>query len=469
MFQTFDTTATPQHGAARLRDLRAQLVQAGLDGFIVPRSDVHQGEYVAARDARLEWLTGFTGSAGFCVALRGAAGVFIDGRYRTQVKTQVDLAHFTPVAWPEMAAGPWILQHLQTGKVGFDPWLHTKAEIEKIAAALAGSGVTLCPCENLIDAIWHDQPDAPMGRAFSHDLALAGQSGADKRAHLANVLRATGQKSALITLPDSLCWLLNLRGADVPRNPVLHGFGILHDTGRVDLFADARKFDTAARAHLGDDVSLHPPTSFADAVAHLDGPVRLDPASAPLALAHILQNAGKDIAWADDPARLPKACKNSAELAGMRAAHLRDGAAVVEFLAWLDRASTAPDLTEIDVVRALESFRQATGALHDISFDTICGAGANGAIIHYRVTDDTNRPLGRDTLLLVDSGAQYRDGTTDITRTIAIGAPAGYARACYTRVLQGVIAISRALAQRSGRAGLGRAGPRGPVAGGAGL
>jgi Xaa-Pro aminopeptidase len=444
MFQTFESTATPQFGAARLAALRAQIAGAGLAGFIVPRADAHQGEYVAARDARLEWLTGFTGSAGFCVVLPDVAGVFIDGRYRTQVMGQVDLVHFTPVPWPEQKAGPWIAQHLTAGQIGYDAWLHTRDEIAKIEAALAGNGVALTPCANLIDAIWHDQPPPPMGRAFVHDVALAGESHADKCARLAEALRQAGHKAAAITLPDSICWLLNIRGADVPRNPVLQGFAILHDTGKVDLFADSAKFDAATRAHMGADVALHPPAAFAPAIAALKGPVRLDPATAPLALAHIVQGAGGEVAWADDPARYPKARKNAAEIEGMRAAHIRDGAAMVEFLAWLDTATLDPALTEIDVVMALEGFRRATSVLHDISFDTICGAGPNGAIMHYRVTEESNRKIGTNGLLLVDSGAQYKDGTTDITRTVAVGNAGDYARECYTRVLQGVIAISRA-------------------------
>ncbi len=444
MFQTFETTASPQHGPARLAALRGGISAAGLAGYIVPRADAHQGEYVAARDARLEWLTGFTGSAGFCVVLQAVAGVFIDGRYRTQVKGQVDLAHFTPVPWPEQQAGPWILQHLAAGDIGYDPWLHTRDEIAKIEAALAGSGVMLRPAANLIDQIWHDQPPAPMGRAFAHDLALAGEDHRDKCARLAAELRQAGHRAAAITLPDSLCWLLNIRGADVPRNPVLQGFAILHDTGKVDLFAHSAKFDAATLAHMGADVTLHPPAAFAPAIASLAGPVRLDPATAPLALAHALQQAGTEVAWADDPARYPKARKNPAEIEGMRAAHIRDGAAMVEFLTWLDGATSDPALSEIDVVRALEGYRRATNVLHDISFDTICGAGPNGAIMHYRVTEDSNRKIGANGLLLVDSGAQYKDGTTDITRTVAVGEAGDYARACYTRVLQGVIAISRA-------------------------
>ncbi|WP_333867538.1 aminopeptidase P family protein [Cypionkella sp.] len=444
MFQTFDVQANPATGAQRLADLRAHLAQQGLAGFIVPRADLHQGEYVAARDERLQWLTGFTGSAGFCVVLPEAAGVFIDGRYRTQVKGQVDLAQFTPVPWPEVMPGPWIRQHFGAGVLGFDPWLHSAEEIAKLQEALAGSEISLRACANAVDAIWPDQPAAPLGRAFAHPDALAGASSGEKRARLAAALRASGQRAAVITLPDSLCWLLNIRGADVPRNPVLHGLAILHDDGGLALFADAAKFDESTLAHLGAEVALHPLPSFTAALQALQDPVRVDRGTAPLAVSTLLAEAGLAVAWGDDPCRLPKACKTEAEVQGMREAHLRDGAAMVEFLCWLDARAPQPGLTEIEAVRALEGYRRATNALHDISFDTICGAGPNGAIMHYRVTEQSNRIVGQDTLLLVDSGAQYLDGTTDITRTMAIGDPGDYARACYTRVLQGVIAISRA-------------------------
>ncbi len=443
MFQTFTSHADPAQGPARLAALRAYLAQQGLAGFIVPRADLHQGEYVAARDERLQWLTGFTGSAGFAVVLPDVAGVFIDGRYRTQVKGQVDLAHFTPVPWPETKPGPWIADHLADGRIGFDPWLHGADEIARIEEALVGRGVTLEPVANAVDAIWPDQPAPPMGTAFAHPLALAGVSSDDKRADLAAQLRKAGQCAAVITLPDSLCWLLNIRGADVPRNPVLHGLAILHDDARVTLFAEPAKFDDATRMHLGDHVTLRPPAGFVPALHTLTGPVRVDRATAPLAVSRELTGAGVAVVWGDDPCRLPKARKNAAEIAGTRAAHLRDGAAMVEFLCWLDGQAPKGGLTEIDVVRALEGYRRATNALHDISFDTICGAGPNGAIMHYRVTEASNRPVRKDELLLVDSGAQYVDGTTDITRTIAVGDPGDEARACYTRVLQGLIAISR--------------------------
>jgi Xaa-Pro aminopeptidase len=443
MFQTFDSTANPAQGPARLADLRQVLVAEGLAGFIVPRADVHQGEYVAARDERLQWLTGFTGSAGFAIILTKAAGVFIDGRYRTQVKGQVDLAHFTPVPWPETKPADWLRAQAFDGVVGFDPWLHSADEIEKLQAGLEGSGVSLRAVGNLVDRIWADQPEAPMGRAFVHPDALAGETSAAKRARLAETLRHAGQTAAVITLPDSLCWLLNIRGADVPRNPIVHGHAILHDDARVSLFAESAKFDAATRAHLGPHVTLRPVQAFVPALRTLQGPVRVDKFTAPLAVSVELEEAGTAVAWADDPCRLPKACKNAGEISGMREAHLRDGAAMVEFLCWLDAQLPKGGLTEIDVVKGLEGFRRATNALHDISFDTICGSGPNGAIMHYRVTEQSNRAVDANGLLLVDSGAQYLDGTTDITRTVAVGDPGDYARACYTRVLQGTIAISR--------------------------
>ena len=442
MFQTFETTADPSAGPGRLARLRDHLRGEGLAGFLVPRADVHQGEYVAARDERLQWLTGFTGSAGFAIVLPDVAGVFIDGRYRVQVKHQVDLAAFTPVPWPEVKPGPWIAEHLAEGVVGFDPWLHSADEVARLEEALRGTGVTLRPVANAVDAIWPDQPAPPMGAAFPHPVTLAGETSEAKRARLAEGLRKAGQDAAVITLPDSLCWLLNLRGADVPRNPILHGFAILRADGTVDVFAAPAKMETV-RAQLDPGIRLHPVEAFEPALAALSGTVRVDRGTAPLAVSRRIEGAGGTVAWGDDPCRLPKAAKNAAEVAGMRAAHLRDGAAVVEFLAWLDDAAPKGGLTEIDVVTALEGHRRATNVLHDISFDTICGAGPNGAIMHYRVTRDTNRAVLPDELLLVDSGAQYADGTTDITRTVAIGDPGAEARACYTRVLQGLIAISR--------------------------
>jgi Xaa-Pro aminopeptidase len=444
MLQSFTEHANPAQGPARLAALRAALAAQGLAGFIIPRADAHQGEYVAARDARLEWLTGFTGSAGFCIVLPDIAGVFIDGRYRTQVKTQVDLAYFTPVPWPDTKAGPWIAAHLPKGQIGFDPWLHTKDEMAAIEKVLEENGVTLAPTTNFIDMIWPDQPEPPTGHAFIHPDALAGKTSAEKRTDLAADLTAAGQSAAVITLPDSLCLLLNIRGADVARNPVLHGFAVLHSDARVTLYADAEKFDAATKAHLGPLVTLRPSNAFVPDLRSLQGPVRVDRSTAPLAVMLELTKAGIETIPGDDPCRLPKALKNNAEIAGARMAHLRDGAAMVEFLTWLDATAPQGGLTEIDVVTQLESFRRATNQLHDISFETICGAGPHGAIMHYRVTDASNRAITPGELLLVDSGAQYIDGTTDITRTMAVGPVPDGAAVAYTLVLQGMIAISRA-------------------------
>jgi Xaa-Pro aminopeptidase len=446
MLQSFAATTRPDQGPPRLAALRAVLAERGLAGFLVPRADAHQGEYVAACDERLAWLTGFTGSAGFCIVLPDIAGLFVDGRYRLQVRTQVAPA-FTPVDWPETRPGPWLRAHLAAGTVGFDPWLHTVEEIERLREGLAGHPVTLAPAANPIDALWPDRPPPPAGAARPHPLELAGVPAGQKRASLAEALRAAGQRAAVITLPDSLSWLLNIRGADVPRTPVVQGFAILHDDARVAVFAEPAKFGPETRAHLGAGVTVAPPDALLPALAALCGPVRLDRASAPVALSQALAAAGVAVAWGEDPCRLPKARKTPAEIAGMRAAHRRDGAAVCGFLHWLDGAldgvRRGAVLTEIAVVQALEGFRRATGRLHDLSFETICGAGPNGAIIHYRVTEETNRRIEPGMLLLVDSGGQYPDGTTDITRTLAVGDPGDAARAAATYVLKGLIAMSR--------------------------
>ncbi|MFP1644052.1 aminopeptidase P family protein [Pontitalea aquivivens] len=446
MYQDFAVRSRPSDGPPRLAALRAVLAGQGLAGFIVPRADAHQGEYVAPHDARLAWLTGFTGSAGFCIALMDRAGVFVDGRYRVQVRAEVDCATFTPVNWPEVKPGPWLAAALPAGgRVGFDPWLHTRKEIDDLQAAVTGSGVDLVPVpRNPVDAIWPDQPAPPAAPARIHPPEFAGEDSATRRARLADGLRQRGARAAVITLTDSLCWLLNIRGADIPRNPVVQGFAILHDTGHLTLFAEAAKFSPPVLEHLGADVTLRPTAAFAPALRSLPGPVQVDPASAPLQVGRELGEQGIEILWADDPCILPKAIKTPAEIAGMDAAHHRDAVAMVEFLAWLDAEAPKGGLDEIAVVTALEGFRRASNTLTEISFDTICGAGPNGAIVHYRVTEATNRPLRPGEILLVDSGGQYVDGTTDITRTIAVGPVPEAARAPFTRVLQGMIAISRA-------------------------
>ncbi|MFW2588274.1 aminopeptidase P family protein [Sagittula sp. SSi028] len=432
MFQSFTETASPDQGPARLSALQALLKDRGFDGFLIPRADAHQGEYVAAHDDRLAWLTGFTGSAGWAIALTDRAAVFTDSRYTVQVKAQTADV-FERVAWPDTTLGQWLAKALPRGGLAYDPWLLTVAQKRDLEEALPK--VTLLASDNLIDALWEDQPAPPRAPAFVQPLDLAGEPHTDKIARLAKDIAPNS--AAVITLPDSIAWLLNIRGADIPRNPVAHGFAVLHADARVDLFMDPAKTECLAD-HLGDSVRILPVEAFLPELASLAGPVQIDAATCPVAVADAL---GQPVE-ARDPCVLPKARKNTAELDGTRAAHLRDATAMVRFLAWLDD-QPAGRLTEIDVVKQLESERRATNALRDISFDTICGAGEHGAIVHYRVTEGTNRAVQEGELLLVDSGGQYVDGTTDITRTIAIGTPSDEHRDAFTRVLKGMIALSR--------------------------
>ncbi len=437
MYQSFEVTARPEQGPPRLAALRAEMTQVGLDGFLVPRADAHQGEYVAPRDERLSWLTGFTGSAGFCAALVNVAGVFIDGRYRTQVKAQV-ASDFTPVPWPDVSLSAWLHDQLpQGGKVGFDPWLHSAGQISSTRSELEGSGVELVRCDNLVDRVWDDQPAPPMNPVKIHPIEFAGEAAQSKIDRLADTLRQAGHSAAVITLPDSIMWLLNIRGSDIAYNPVAHGFAILHADGRVDLFMAKEKL-TEVRDYLDGLVSLHDPEEFLDALGTLEGRVQVDPGTVPQIVAETL---GEMMADGGDPCALPKARKNAAEIAGTAEAHLRDAVAVVETLCWLD-GQTPGTLNETHVVARLEENRRRDNALQDISFDTIAGTGPNGAIMHYRVTDETDSRLENGHLLVLDSGGQYLDGTTDITRTIAIGEVGDDEKACFTRVLKGMIDLS---------------------------
>lgn len=437
MFQSFTETSSPEQGPPRLAALRDAMQVAGVDGFIVPRADAHQGEYVADRDNRLAWLTGFTGSAGQCVVLQDRAGIFVDGRYRVQVRAQVADV-YTPVDWPETSLGAWIAAHTaKTGVIGYDPWLHTVSQLRELEAQ-AGN-VRFQRVENLVDRVWEDQPAPPSAAAFVQPVALTGEAHTDKISRLSRML---GDAScAVITMPDSLCWLLNIRGADLARTPFVHGFAILHAQGLVSLFVEPEKLADLGD-HLGPQVTTYPVAEFLPVLAAQTGPVRIDPITCPVSVADTLTDAGREIIEAQDPCALPKACKSAAEIAGARSAHLRDGAAMARFLYWLDQQS-AGSVTEIDVVTRLEAERAATHALRDISFDTIAGAGPNGAIVHYRVTKSTNRAVVPG-LLLIDSGGQYVDGTTDVTRTVCIGDGAGeMEKRAFTLVLKGMIAISR--------------------------
>ncbi|AGI66915.1 putative Xaa-Pro aminopeptidase [Octadecabacter antarcticus 307] len=438
MFQTFEVTSSPETGPTRLTALRAEMLVRKIDGFLVPRADRFQGEYVAPCDDRLAWLTGFTGSAGFACVLADVAGVFIDGRYRVQVHSQVADV-FAPVHWPETQLADWLKDQSGISKLAFDPWLHTMAQIEALQIGLSGTGIALVPMDNLVDVIWSDRPTPPLAPFIDYSDDMAGETSRSKITRLAAELRDAGQAAAFITSPDSVAWLLNIRGTDIARNPVPHAMALLKSDADVALFCEQSQ---AADLTLNENVTVVAAGQMVATLVATTGPIRLDPDRAPFAIQEAL--AHDKIIVGQDPCVLPKARKTSAEIKGARDAHLRDGAAMVRFLAWLDGEAPKGGLTEIDVVTALEGFRRDTNALRDISFETICGAGPNGAIVHYRVNEDTNRSVNLGELLLVDSGGQYLDGTTDITRTITIGDVGPTEKACYTRVLQGMIAISRA-------------------------
>ncbi|HUF87238.1 MAG TPA: aminopeptidase P family protein [Thermohalobaculum sp.] len=448
MFQTFEVRSDGAVAPGRLAALRARLAARGVDGFLVPRADAHQNEMVAPHDERLAWLTGFSGSAGLAVVLAGRAALFVDGRYTLQAGRQVDGALFEVVPVHETPAAEWLGEHLARGAtVGYDPWLHGKTEIDRLAAAATRRGARLVPLEpSPIDEIWRDRPAKPMGAVRIHPERLAGEDTAARRRRIGAAIARDGAEAAVLTRLDSIAWLLNIRGSDLPHSPVALGFAVLRGDGAAELYMEPDRFDGEVRAHLGNEVSIVAPERLGEGLAGLAGKaVLLDREACPLWIAGRLERAGAALRWGEDPCLHPKARKNAAELAGTRAAHRRDGAAMVRFLHWLETATAAGErLSEIDVVRRLEAFRAGTGALTDIAFDTICGAGPNGAIVHYRVTRETDRGLGPGELVLVDSGGQYLDGTTDVTRTVPVGAADPAARRPFTLVLKGMIAISRA-------------------------
>jgi Xaa-Pro aminopeptidase len=446
-FQTYDDTSDAATCAPRLSALRLELAKRGLDGFVVPHSDQHMGEYLPAFAERLAWLTSFTGSAGAAVVLKDKAAVFVDGRYTLQVARQTDTSLFEPRDL--VAEGPqgWIPDALPKGaKLGYDPWLHTAHGVMHLRAACEKAGATLVACEtNPIDAVWTDQPAPPTTPAKPHALNLAGVQSEAKRLQLGEGLKKAGAEAAVITLADSVCWLLNIRGADVPHTPFTLAFAILHEDGGADLFLDPAKRNPELMAHLGNSVQVHNPDQFEAALAAMKGKsVLVDPATAAAAIFDRLHKAGATIRQGADPCQLPKACKNPLEIEGTRKAHIRDGAALAKFFSWLSVNAAGGALTEIEAAKTLEGFRRATGVLSDVSFDTISGAGPNGAIVHYRVTQSTNRSIAQGDMFLIDSGAQYPDGTTDVTRTVMVGEPTAEMKDRFTRVLKGHIALATA-------------------------
>jgi Xaa-Pro aminopeptidase len=451
-FQSYDDASNPATCAPRLAALRAELEKSGLDGFVVPHSDQQMGEYLPAYAERLAWLTAFTGSAGTAVVLKDKAAIFVDGRYTLQVRTQTDTALFEPRDLVTEGPQGWLPSNLPPmkekggAKLGYDPWLHTPHSVAHLKAAAEKAGGSLVAVKsNPIDAVWKDQPAPPAAPAKPHALNLSGEQSEAKRLRLAEGLKNAGVEAAVITLADSVCWLLNMRGADVPHTPFALGFAILHDDGGADLFLDQAKRSPELMAHLGNSVQVHAPSQFVVALdAMKDKHVLVDPATAASAIFDRLTRAGAKIRPASDPCQLPKACKNPLEIEGMRKAHIRDGSALARFLAWFESNAAGGELTEIQVAETLEGFRRATGFLSDVSFDTISGAGSNGAIVHYRVTRSTNRAIRPGEMFLLDSGAQYPDGTTDVTRTIMVGEATPEMRDRFTRVLKGHIALATA-------------------------
>lgn len=444
MFQSFDTLADPSLGAPRLARLRAELARDGLDGFLIPRADEFQGEYVPPSAERLHWLTGFSGSAGIAVALADRAAILSDGRYTLQIRAEVDTAVFAPVDGVATPIHDWLAENApEGGKIGFDPWLHTRAQTRRLISALAkrrAEAVTVD--ENLVDRIWSDRPVPPTGRLSVQPLDLAGEPVAAKIARIADGLAAD---ALLLTQPDSIAWIFNVRGRDVAHNPVPLAFALLPKSGRPTLFVDPVKLDETVSTHLAPHVDVAGRDALLaalDALGAAGASVALDPAATPEILVRRLEGAGAAVVEAEDPVILPKACKNDAEIAGARAAHRRDAVAMAKFLAWFDAEGHATD--EITCCERLEAFRAENGDLVDLSFGTISGAGPNGAIVHYHATRATNRPIDRDSLFLLDSGGQYRDGTTDITRTLAVGTPTAEMRRCFTLVLKGHAAVASA-------------------------
>jgi Xaa-Pro aminopeptidase len=450
MFQTYDAPEARPGGSERVDALRREMAKARLDALLVPRADEHQGEYVAPAAERLRWLTGFSGSAGLAAVGKAAAALFVDGRYVVQAPQQVDTRTFQVLQVPQAKVEDWLTEHVKAGGiVGFDPRLHTAAAMEDLARSLQAKGIKLkALARNLVDKVWgRERPQPPSGAVIPHPVRYAGKAAGEKIAELQAALRKEGEDCVVLTMPDSIAWLLNIRGSDVAHNPVPLAFALVPASGRCELFIDPAKIGPDAKAQLAPVARISKPDALERRLAALKASskrIRLDPASASSWFFRKLGGGKARIVRKADPCVLPKARKNAAEIEGARAAHRRDGAAVARFLAWLDREAPQGGLDEITVARRLETIRSETQALKEISFDTISGAGPNGAIVHYRVTTATNRALEPGQLYLVDSGAQYLDGTTDITRTVAIGRPTREMQERFTLVLKGHIAIATA-------------------------
>ena len=449
-FQTFADASQSGASASRLKALRAKLGEEKLDGFLVPRADEHQNEYVAPCAERLAWLTGFSGSAGFAVVLQKKAAIFIDGRYVLQVRGEIDPKLFMPLDIGATQPASWLAEHAPSGaRVGYDPWIHTSAQIDRFTKALEGKHIALIPLEqNPIDALWTDRPVAPQGQVSIYPPRYAG---AGVKAKLASIRKKLNDADALLLSdPHSIAWAFNIRGADVAHTPIVLAFALLPAKGAPRLYVEAAKLSPKTSAALEKFLTVVPPEQLLQDLCDAGAKAQtmlFDASTAPVKLVETLRSAGGKPRLAEDPVALLKAVKNEAELAGVRAAHIRDGAALTRFLAWFDEEAPKGKLTEIAAAQALETFRREGGDLRDVSFPTISAFGAHAAIPHYRVSESSNLKIGRG-VYLVDSGAQYIDGTTDVTRTVVVGRASKQLRDHFTRVLKGHIAIARAVFPR---------------------
>jgi Xaa-Pro aminopeptidase len=448
-FQTFEEPEGGVALTARLAAFREELLRRKLTGFVIPRADQQQNEYVAPSEERLAWLTGFTGSAGMAVVLTKQAAVFVDGRYTLQAAKQVDGKAWSVEPLVDPPPETWLAKHLTAGdRLGFDPWLHTSAAAERLAAACAKAGAELIAVDsNPLDSVWTERPAPPLGPVAIHGVQFSGEAEAEKLGRIRGEIAKLGADALVLSDSHAVAWSFNIRGADVSHTPLPLSYALVPKDGRPTVFIDHRKLSNSARDHLEQNADVREPDALTPQLTELaqhGASIALDSATAADALSLLISGAGGKVLRGNDPVALLKAVKNATEIEGTRTAHRRDAAALARFLAWIDREAPSGALTEIDAVEALETFRRDTGALKDVSFPTIAGTGPNGAIVHYRVTRKSNRRIAPGDLLLIDSGAQYEDGTTDVTRTIAIGEPTPEMRDRFTRVLRGHIAIARA-------------------------
>ncbi|GMO98478.1 aminopeptidase P family protein [Bradyrhizobium sp. TM239] len=449
-FQTFEEPEAGVALTARLAALREELARRKLTGFVIPRADQQQNEYVPPSEERLAWLTGFTGSAGLAVVLTQEAAVFVDGRYTLQAAKQVDAKAWAVESLIDPPPESWVSAHLKAGdRLGFDPWLHTFVAAERLSAACAKAGAELVAVDsNPVDAIWQDRPQPPLAPVAVHSLQNAGVTEAEKLTQIRAEIGKLGADALVLSDSHAVAWTFNIRGADVAHTPLPLSYALVPKDGRPTIFIDHRKLSNLTRDHLEQSADVREPDAMAPtlmALAKSGGSIALDSATAADALSRLISGAGGKPVRGSDPIALLKAVKNATEIKGTQTAHRRDAVALARFLAFIDREAASGKLTEIDAVEALETFRRDTGALRDVSFPTISGTGPNGAIVHYRVTRKSNRRIAPGDLLLIDSGAQYEDGTTDVTRTMAVGEPTDEMRDRFTRVLRGHIAIARAV------------------------